>query len=301
MSAPYITVLTPTYNRAETLPRLAASLEVQSFCDFEWLVVDDGSTDGTAQLLSSLCEASSFPVRTIRCENGGKHRALNRGIPEVRSSWIFIVDSDDLLPADSLEKLARLARQADGDPSAGGVMGLKQTLDGRLVGERLPLDSGPRDAATLTFVDRIRGDKAEAFKTDVLRRYPFPEFEGERFITECVVWFRIARDGWKLYLSNEILYSCEYRADGLSARSLDLRLRNPEGTLLFYIEELALPFPGRLLLREAANLVRFAIHFRKLRPTLAGLPARGRRLALLALPVGAVAALADRARATRAS
>lgn len=316
MPSPYITVLTPTFNRVQTLPRLVQSLRAQTFRDFEWLVVDDGSTDSTMEYLAGLGRGLSrdlsrgisqgsgrdpgpglpFLMRVFSQPNGGKHRALNLGIPRAGGSWTFIVDSDDLLPPDSLEKLAHLARMADKDPSAGGIMGLKETLGGKIVGTLLPADSGPRDAATLTFADRIRGDKAEAFKTEILRNHPFPEFEGERFITECVVWFRIAREGWTLHLTNDVLYSCDYRDDGLSAQSLELRLKNPEGTLLFYAEELSLDFPGRLLFREAINLDRFAIHFRRLGPVLSELPPKGRLLAILALPAGCLAALVDNIR-----
>jgi glycosyltransferase involved in cell wall biosynthesis len=296
MRNPYITVLTATYDRAKTLPRLADSLEAQSFGDFEWLVVDDGSRDGSPALLAKLSAAASHPVRVLRRENGGKHRAVNAGLEAAAGAWIFIVDSDDILPRDALEKLALLARRADSMPETCGLAGLKAALGGEIVGSPFPLDENPCDAASLAILRRVRGDKAEAFKTSILRRYPFPEFRNEKFLTEDVVWFRMARDGFKLLLSNDVLYLCEYRSDGLSSRSLEMRLKNPEGTMLHYSEALALRFPSRFLVREAANLVRFSLHFRRLKSLGTGMGYGRKALLALAFPIGAALAVADRLR-----
>jgi hypothetical protein len=156
------------------------------------------------------------------------------------------------------------------------------------------------DAADITFKAGIRGDKAELYRTKVLRSFPFPEFEGEKFITECVVWFRIARAGFKLFLVDEVIYLCEYQEDGLSARSLRLRVDNPRGTLLFYSEEIELDYPARALFREAVNFCRFALQApegaRGLLKSLRTLSARARRIALRALPIGFAAAILDRLR-----
>ncbi len=291
---PLFTILTPTYNRVRTLPALKSSLDSQSFSDFEWLIVDDGSVDGTADLAAAWKEASAYPVRVLSCPNGGKHRALNLGIPEAAGGWIFIVDSDDRLPPDALEKIAALVPEADADPGIGGIMGLRRDGEGHRIGESFPSGLRRKDAAALTFVDGLRGDKAEVFKASVLRRFPFPEFEGEKFITECVVWFRIARAGFDLLLLNEAIYVCEYREDGLSAKSLELRLANPCGTLLFYSEELALPYSPFSLFREAINFVRFSLPGRKrcrVRPP--KLPLRAKLLVAFAAPAGVLAAAID--------
>lgn len=295
-AAPLFTVLTPAFNRAWTLPGLKDSLDRQEFRDFEWLVVDDGSADGTEALIGEWAGTSSYVMRLLSGPNGGKHRALNRGIPEARGRWIFIVDSDDRLPPDSLALIAALVPEADRDPSIGGIMGLRCDPEGTAIGEDFPPGLVRADAAALTFRDGLRGDKAEVFKADVLRRFPFPEFPGEKFITECVVWFRIAAAGYDLLILPAPIYICEYRSDGLSARSLALRIANPAGTQLFYREELALPYPLRSLFREAVNLVRFRVHgllaARSL-PRFGRLPARALFLIVLASPVGMAAALAD--------
>lgn len=296
MAAPLFTVLTPAFNRAWTLPGLKESLDRQEFREFEWLVVDDGSADGTEALIGEWARTSPYVMRLLSGPNGGKHRALNRGIPEARGRWIFIVDSDDRLPPDSLARIAALVPEADGDPSIGGIMGLRADPEGNTIGEDFPSGRKRSDAAALTFLDGLRGDKAEVFKSDVLRRFPFPEFPGEKFITECVVWFRIAAAGYDLLLLPAQIYICEYRHDGLSARSLALRIANPAGTQLFYREELSLPYPLHSLFREAVNLVRFRVHgfltSRSL-PRFERLPDRGKFLVILAVPAGVAAALAD--------
>ncbi len=289
MGSPLFTILTPTYNRARTLPALKASLDSQSLSDFEWLVMDDGSIDDTAKLAAAWAAGSAYPIRVLSFPNGGKHRALNRGIPEAAGSWIFIVDSDDRLPPDALEKIAALVPEADADPGIGGIMGLRYDGEGCRIGERFPSGLRRRDAATLTFVDGLRGDKAEVFKASVLRRFPFPEFQGEKFITECVVWFRIAAAGFDLLLLDEAIYLCEYQEDGLSAKSLELRLSNPCGTLLFYAEELPLN-----LFREAVNFVRFFLPCRKrCRTRPSKLPLKAKILVAAAAPVGLAAAVRD--------
>ncbi len=106
----------------------------------------------------------------------------------------------------------------------------------------------------------------------------------------------MARAGFSLLLTNEILYLCEYRADGLSARSLESRLKNPEGTTLHYSEALALPFSSRFLVREAANLIRFSLHFRRLESLRSRPVSRRGWLLVAAFPLGAALAIADRLR-----
>lgn len=296
MCDPLITILTPTYNRAHTLPRLAASLLEQGKASFEWLVVDDGSTDETEFYLQKLKSESAFDLRIVRLENGGKQRAVNSVIGQARGDWTYIVDSDDALPPCALERITRHIERIEGDRSIGGIMGLKALFSGALVGEAFPLRLKTMSATDITFKSGIRGDKADLYRTEILRRFPFPEFEGESFITECVAWYRIAREGYKLSLTNEVLYLCEYLSDGLSARSLQLRVKNPQGTLLFYKEELYLHYRAKALFREAVNYVRFALLCGGTwgcARALADLKGRPRALALAALPAGGLAAILD--------
>src|SRR3954466_3782814 len=98
------TVFTPSYNRAHLLPRVYESLEKQTFRDFEWLVVDDGSKDNTAQVIKELAAKASFPVRYVAKPNGGKPTAVNRGAQEAQGRLITILDSDDWFKPEALER-----------------------------------------------------------------------------------------------------------------------------------------------------------------------------------------------------
>lgn len=229
-----ITVFTPAYNRAYTLPALYASLKRQTVTDFEWLVVDDGSTDDTAALFSAWRnEENPFPIAYVRQENGGKHRAINRGVPLAKGELFLIVDSDDHLVDNAIETVVKWAATLPEGERWGGVAGLRVRDDGKPLGTSF---SGEYVDATSLERDKlhITGDKAEVFYTDVLKQFPFPEFEGEKFLTESTVWFAIAAAGYKLRWFNEPVIVCEYLDDGLTKNNDAIKARNPRGYLYYY-------------------------------------------------------------------
>lgn len=235
MKEKIVTIFTPTYNRASLLPNLYKSLQQQTDCSFEWLVVDDGSSDNTGELFAKWTAEADFPIQYLKKENGGKHTAINLGLELAQGELFFIVDSDDTLPTDSIQTILRWVGTLpeDANKQFCGVCGLKAyTLD-ETVG-----DSFCGEWIDCTCLERekygIRGDKAEVFFTEVLRKYPFPVFEGERFVTEAVVWDRMAYDGFMLRFFNEITYLCEYLDSGLTRQGMDLYFRNPEGCGLYY-------------------------------------------------------------------
>ena len=148
-----ITVFTPTYNRAHLLPQVYESLCKQTFKEFEWVIVDDGSVDDTKNVIdkwtmdngqwtifSNTSDNEEFSIRYFRQENGGKHRAINRGVKEARGELFFIVDSDDMLPPDALEIVAKVYGDIKGDTSFAGVCGLDGTFEGKVIGSGLPAE-----------------------------------------------------------------------------------------------------------------------------------------------------------------
>lgn len=229
------TVFTPTYNRAHTLPPLYDSLCRQTSQDSEWVVVDDGSTDHTPPLLQEIsARHHGFPIRVIKTANGGKHRALNTGVVAARGELFFILDSDDHLPDESLAVVDAVERSIPAHQRArfAGVCGLKGYPDGRPIGTTF--DGERLDITTLERGEHgISGDKAEVFYTDVMQAYPFPEFPGEHFLPEAVVWDRIAHDSRRLRFFNKVVYTGDYREDGLTRRYRDLLHDNPRGHALF--------------------------------------------------------------------
>lgn len=225
-----ITVFTPTYNRAYTLPRLYESLKAQTFHDFEWVIVDDGSTDNTTEVVDGfLRESPFFEIKYRKTENGGKHRAINRGMDMVSGELFLMMDSDDWLREDALEWIDRIENTipVNQKHQFAGIYGLRCHADGSIIGstfEGRTLD--------ITYFERgkhgISGDKAEVYYAKYMRQFPFPEYDGEKFCTECLVWDQIAALGLKLRHFNEGIYFCEYLEDGLTKREKKLYAENPK-------------------------------------------------------------------------
>lgn len=238
-----ITVFTPTYNRGSLLEKLFQSLQKQSFQNFEWLIVDDGSTDNTQEIVSAWQKMPlDFPLRYYHTPNGGKMRAVNHGLDLANGELFFVVDSDDYLTETALERVDYWANTLTPQqkPDFAGVSGDKIYENGQSVGTTC---GGESFDCTALERDKlgVHGDKAEAFFTDVFRKYKFPEFVGEKFITESVVYYRMAKDGYKVRFFNEGIYVCDYLADGLTKNALSLHIHNPKGSMLAAKERLTYP------------------------------------------------------------
>lgn len=211
-----ITFLTPTFNRGYILGQLYHSLCQQSKKNFEWIVVDDGSKDNTEQLVNEWKASAKFPIQYIKKENGGKHRALNVGIKRVNTPYICIVDSDDYLTENAINLIEQWIGEVRKYPQCAGVAGTRIRNQGELIGQ-YPLEKAFVDVPnTLRRKAYLEGDKAEVYRTDILKKYPFPEFEQEKFLSECAVWDKIALDGYWLRWYPKALFICEYREDGLT-------------------------------------------------------------------------------------
>ena len=253
-----ITVFTPAYNRANLLPRLYDSLCKQTIRDFEWVIVDDGSVDDTKSLSLSLPkrEGTFFPIRYFYQENGGKHRAINRGVKEAKGDLFFIADSDDWLPDNALEIVAQQYEYVKNNKSVAGVVGFDAFSDGRLVVNSASFDV--LECSEIEFRNKyhIKGDMKEVFRTDVLREIPFPEIEGEKFCPEDLVWHRIAGK-YKFRYFNQIIYSVEYQPTGLSARLRKLRMDSPVASVIHYGEYNEFELPIKQKIKNAINYWRF--------------------------------------------
>ena len=237
MMFPYkITVFTPTYNRAYILETLYRSLQRQTFHNFEWLVVDDGSSDGTEALFDAWSkENNPFSVRYVKQENGGKCRAINHGLKLAQGELFFTVDSDDYLTDDALAKVNRWERELPKDQKfcgivANGGQSPDRTSNTRFEGEYL-------DGNAFDMYGRIDGERALIFYTEIHRNYLYPEFPGEKFMTEAVTWNRMAYDGYRIRYYDDIIWIWEYRSDGLTNAGYQLFLDNPRGTALFFREK----------------------------------------------------------------
>lgn len=256
---PFITILTPAYNRASLLPRLFDSLLRQTFKDFEWIVVDDGSTDDTREVVANLKEkcGGAFPMGYVYKANGGKHMAINIGAERARGELLFIADSDDLLTDDALETVANSWHDISDDKSFAGIAGLDIAMDTReVIGSGLPQEHIDCNAIDIRYRHHVTGDMKEVFRTEVLREFPFPEFAGERFCPEQLVWFRMARR-YRLRYINKPIYIADYQPDGITAGITRARMRNPSASMLTYAELTECPVPFLVKVKAAINFWRF--------------------------------------------
>lgn len=209
-----LTIFTPTYNRAHTLKILYESLKDQSDKNFEWLIIDDGSTDKTQDMLVRWKdEDNGFILRYYVQQHGGKHRAINKGVELAKGTFFFIVDSDDYIVSSAVQKINGWIKDIEYDEHFAGVSG------GLATDQSDTIEACERyiDATNLERKKRgLLGDKAEIYKVNVLRQYPFPEYENEYFITEAVCWDAIAAKGLKIRWFSDIIYIANYREDGLT-------------------------------------------------------------------------------------
>ena len=236
METPLFSVFTPTYNRAHLLAGVYDSLCGQSCQDFEWIVVDDGSADATEELVHRWIDEEKITIVYEKQPNGGKHRAFNRGVQIARGKLFVCLDSDDSYEPDALAQIALRWREVEDDPQIAGFSCLAADRQGNIIGTRLPADRFVSSHYDLYHRYGVKGDKGVIYYTDVLRKYPFPEFESERFVTEAVVLNRISRQ-YKLYCIDRVLCRVLYQNDGLSSVYASLCRRSPNGYAL-YLNEL---------------------------------------------------------------
>lgn len=233
-----ITVFTPTFNRAYILKRLYDSLCCQTNHSFEWVIVDDGSADNTQELVDSfIFSENSFQIRYLKTENYGKHHAINKGVELAKGTLFFIVDSDDWLTPNAIERIYEIEAGIIDKKGFAGICGQKGGNNGPLG------HSFQGEILDCTYLDSkkqgIWGDKAEVYYTEVLKKYPFPVFKDEKFIPESVVWDRIAHDGFKLRYFNDVIYLCEYFEDGLTANLALNNSRYPKGRGLYLAQSIS--------------------------------------------------------------
>lgn len=259
---PFISILTPTYNRGKLLLPLYDSLKNLTFKDFEWLIVDDGSEDDTEQYALSWIahniQNAEFPIRYIKKSNGGKHTAINRGVREANGELILILDSDDTLPSDSLATIAQYYEQCKGYKDCAGVCGLMAHHDGQLIGTGFPKDPMYESALLFRYAEKgnVTGDLLEVYKTSVMREFPFPEIDNEKFCPESLVWNRIANK-YKLFCFNKVIYYRDYLDGGLTSKIVRIRMNSPIASTMTYAEMLDYDISLKWKIRSAINYWRF--------------------------------------------
>lgn len=225
-----ITVVTPTYNRANKLKEAYISLEKQTVQDFEWLIIDDGSSDNTKDIVEDLSKQAKFKINYESQENQGKHIALNRAFNEVRTELLMILDSDDCLTENAIEEILTVHKQYKDNEKIAAYVYQRGKLNN-------PKEKITQEFKKEEFIDNynnyiinnsIKGDKEEVFKTKIIRNFRYPQFQGEKFLGEGVLWSKISHD-YDMVFCNKAIYLCEYLENGLTKSGRAMRLKNPQG------------------------------------------------------------------------
>ena len=225
---PFLTVLTPTYNRAHLLPSLYESLCEQSCKDFIWLVIDDGSEDETSSLFSKWQQEADFEIQYLHKENGGKHRAINYAHPYLKGDLVVIVDSDDQLIPGAVSRIyMKWLQYREIDPAL--LIFQRAHLNDSQNAFDKSFPGNDHISTLASFINRgMSGDHCEVDPVELLKKYLFPDFSGEKFIGEAWLWHHIGQEGPAVFI-NEVIYLCEYLEGGLSKSGRAMRLRNPLG------------------------------------------------------------------------
>lgn len=225
---PYLTILTPTYNRGELLKKCYESLKDQTVQRFQWLIVDDGSEDDTEQIAAEFCKnQSEIEITYLKKKNGGKHTALNYAHPYIKGEYVLILDSDDTLIDKAVEMVYDGWKRYDDNKEVGIVIWLK----GESVEKPNAYVKDEYKTVDIMNYPRccVKGrDCCEVIRAELLKKYPFPEFENEKFVSEGALWNRVALTRKCVYI-NQVIYLCEYLENGLTRSGKQMRIKNPYG------------------------------------------------------------------------
>lgn len=223
-----LTVFTPAFNRAHTLPRTYESLLQQDCKDFIWLIVDDGSTDNTAELVHTWQQKQNgFEIRYIYKENGGMHTAHNTAYENIDTELNVCIDSDDKLSPGAVKKILQKWNKVKDDGYA-GIIALDADFDGKIIGKGFP-----SELTETTVIDYYAnggsGDKKLIYRTDIINQFPpYPVFEGEKYVSLSYK-YRLIDQQYKMAVLDEIVCNVEYQPDGSSNSMYRQYLKNPKG------------------------------------------------------------------------
>lgn len=281
MSKKTLTVFTPAYNRAYTLHLGYEALCRQTSDDFEWLIIDDGSTDNTRELVTQWMAENKISIRYIYQENQGMHGAHNTAYKNINTPLNTCIDSDDYMPDDAVEKIVEFWKKHGSDKVA-GIIGLDSDFDGNVIGTLFP-EGMTHTTLTGFYARGGKGDKKLVYRTDVICKYPeYPLFEGEKYVSLGYKYLLIDQD-YELLVLNEVLCMVEYMQDGSSLNMFRQYIRNPKGFAFIRKSSMCLAPTRKRRFIEAVHYVSSSMILRN-RHFISESPRKG--LTILAIPLG---------------
>lgn len=231
-----ISVFTPAYNRANELKKLYNSLINQSFRDFEWVIVDDGSTDNTMEVVSDFIKENLININYYKQENGGKSLAHNKGVELAKGEFFVGIDSDDYFTNNALEIINKYFQIIESNDDLAGICFLNYK-DGtsEIIGTEFPQNEMIETYYNIYNKHNVTGDKEMVFKTKILKEYLFPIFPGEKFVPEALLFNRICKK-YKFLCVNEAVIYKKYLEEGYSSNYLELAKKNANAHMVYYKE-----------------------------------------------------------------
>lgn len=246
-----LTIFTPTYNRESLLPRLYESLKRQTNKNFVWLVIDDGSTDNTEEVIKNWQDnEKEFDIEYYKKENGGKNTAIDFSNQVCTTEYIVCIDSDDYLTDSAVDDMYEDIKNVKNQTDVCGVVTRKASY----AGVAFQYKWVDEDYKKIYFDELAKnyGYSADAcllFKTDIIKQFHFPKFEGEKFVTECVFYNQFIND-YYMVASPKIYYLAEYQPDGYTVQGMKLFFKNPRGYLYFAKQKLYYAIKKKHLFKE---------------------------------------------------
>lgn len=257
-----ITIFTPTYNRAYILPKLYESLCRQSNNDFVWMIVDDGSTDDTEQLVQSWIDDGKIDVEYHKQQNGGKMRAHNLGVRLCDTPLFSCVDSDDYMTDNAIDDIIKFwNNNYHGEEDICGLIAYRAMViknDTPKIVKRFP------SIRSCTMHDlskkyNHKGETTIVFRSDVIKKYLFPEIEGEKFVTEAYVYDQIDQK-YQTLLFDQALTICEFLPDGYTRSRANIYKIAPKGWAMYFNQQFDL-WKGEYTFREKLKTIVYYIVF----------------------------------------
>lgn len=252
-----LTILTPTYNRKKYLSKLYESLLNQTNKDFQWLIIDDGSTDDTKKEVKSFSQAS-FAIDYIYKKNGGKHTAINFSHQYIKGEWTCIVDSDDYLSEDAVQTIIEYIKKYESDNNIMCFTFLRGNDKGIPLNSDFPETPVISNIIQFRYNEKRKGDCCEVLNTSVLKSITFPEHTNEKFLGEGYLWCRVGFNYDTVFI-NKVIYICSYLEGGLTKSGRKMRMRNPLGGMdncnSFFLKGNNRHVKQSLLLKEAMLFV----------------------------------------------
>ncbi len=223
-----LTVFTPAYNRSNTIMRTYESLLDQSCKDFIWLIVDDGSSDNTEEIVRNWqLKNNGFQIKYIYKENGGMHTAHNVAYENIETELNVCIDSDDMMGKDAVKKILDYWDKVK-DKGYAGIIGLDADFNGNVIGRGFESELYETTLQDY-YSNGGQGDKKLVYQTDIIKAFPeYPVFESERYVA-LAYKYRLIDQSYKLAVLNEVLCNVEYQADGSSQNMLYQYKKNPCG------------------------------------------------------------------------